>query len=345
MIRALFIACLLAVSITLLSQEKKEFHIATIAFYNVENLFDTINQPEVDEKEYNPQSNKNWNSEKYFKKIERLSTTIVKIGAEKTGEPPAVIGLCEVENRMVLQDLVDAPAMKPYNYKIVHYDSWYLRGVDVALLYRPDFFEPTNSVTHRIYFSRGVTFQSRDHLLVSGRLLGEEIHFVVMHWPSRRGGEKRSRQLRIEAAELSIQIVDSIRKCNNDAQIVLLGDLNDDPTNHSVQKTLKASFSRDEISETQLFNPMYDLYKKGVGSLAWRDSWNLFDQFIITTSLLNKESSRLLFYSAHVFNKTFLMQPEGRFKGYPLRTYVGDTYMEGYSDHFPVFIYLIKEKK
>ncbi|HPG73130.1 MAG TPA: endonuclease/exonuclease/phosphatase family protein, partial [Bacteroidales bacterium] len=99
------------------------------------------------------------------------------------------------------------------------------------------------------------------------------------------------------------------------------------------------------ISETRLFNPMYDLFKKGVGSLAWRDSWNLFDQFIITTSLLNKESSSLLFYSAHVFNKTFLMQPEGRFKGYPLRTYVGDTYMEGYSDHFPVFIYLIKEKK
>lgn len=344
-IRAIFIACLLAVSITLLSQEKKEFHIATIAFYNVENLFDTINQPEVDEKEYNPQSNKNWNSEKYFKKIERLSTTIVKIGAEKTAEPPAVIGLCEVENRMVLQDLVDAPAMKPYNYQIVHYDSWYLRGVDVALLYRADYFEPTNSITHRIYFSKGVTFQSRDHLLVSGRLLGEEIHFVVMHWPSRRGGEKRSRQLRIEAAELSLQIVDSIRKINNDAHVVLLGDLNDDPTNHSVQKTLKASFSRDDISETRLFNPMYDLYKKGVGSLAWRDSWNLFDQFIITTSLLNKESSRLLFYSAHVFNKTFLMQPEGRFKGYPLRTYVGDTYMEGYSDHFPVFIYLIKEKK
>ena len=343
-LRLVLLAALLCLAGLVSSQEKKEYQIATVAFYNVENLYDTINQPEVDEKEFNPASKKHWNTDKYFKKIDRISSTIIKIGAEKTNDAPAIIGLCEVENRSVLEDLVNSEAMKPYGYKIVHYDSWYLRGVDVALLYRPDYFTPTNTVTHRIYFRNGVTFQSRDHLLVSGKLLGEDIHFVVMHWPSRRGGEKRSRQLRVEAAELSLQIVDSLRKIDDNAKIVLFGDLNDDPYNVSLTKTLQAAENADVPTPTRLYNPMYALFKKGIGSLAWRDSWDLFDQFIISTSLLNKESKSLIFYSAHVFNKPFLMQQEGRFKGYPWRTYVGNSFMNGYSDHFPVFIYLIKEK-
>ncbi|NLA24767.1 MAG: endonuclease/exonuclease/phosphatase family protein [Bacteroidales bacterium] len=325
------------------SQDAKEYEIVTVAFYNVENLYDTINQPEVLEYEFNPESKKRWNTERYYRKIERLSTTIIQIGDEKTNDAPAVVGLCEVENRDVLEDLVNSEAMKPYGYKIIHYDSWYLRGVDVALLYRPDYFKPTNSVPHRIYFKNS-DFQSRDHLLVSGELLGEEIHFVVMHWPSRRGGEKRSRPLRIEAAELCLEIADSIRKIDDDAKLVFFGDFNDDPFNVSVAKTLNASSDPDIITPTRLYNPMYGLFKKGIGSLAWRDSWNLFDQFVISTSLLDKDSKSLIFYSAHVFNKPFLAQKEGRFKGYPWRSYVGNTYMDGYSDHFPSFIYLIKEK-
>jgi len=326
------------------SQEKKEYEIVCVAFYNVENLFDTIDQPDVQDEEYIPTSAYQWNSERYFRKIERISSTLVKIGAEKTGDAPAVIGLCEIENRIVLNDLVNSEAMKPYNYQIIHFDSWYLRGMDVALLYRPDYFTPENTVTHRIYFRNGVTFQSRDHLLVSGKLLGESVHFVVMHWPSRRGGEKRSRQLRIEAAELALHITDSIRQTDENAQIILFGDFNDDPFNYSITKTLKVSNQRDVQSETKLYNPMFELYKKGVGSLAYRDSWNLFDQFIISSSLLNNDSKSWIFYSAHIFNKPFLMQQDGRFKGYPWRTYVGNTYMDGYSDHFPTFIYLIKEK-
>ncbi|MBP7077803.1 MAG: endonuclease/exonuclease/phosphatase family protein, partial [Bacteroidales bacterium] len=269
----LVILLLLVAFVTGFSQEKKEFEIVCVAFYNVENLFDTIDQPDVQDEEYLPTSANQWNSEKYFRKIERISTTLVKIGNEKTGDAPAVIGLCEIENSIVLTDLVNSEAMKPFNYQIVHFDSWYLRGMDVALLYRPGYFEPENSVTHRIYFRNGVTFQSRDHLLVSGKLLGEPVHFVVMHWPSRRGGEKRSRQLRIESAELALQITDSIRKLDNDAKIILFGDLNDDPFNYSIIKTLKVSNQRDIVSETNLYNPMYELYKKGVGSLAYRDSW------------------------------------------------------------------------
>jgi endonuclease/exonuclease/phosphatase family metal-dependent hydrolase len=340
----LFTAAILLINIVL-AQEEKSYETICVAFYNVENLFDTINQPDVEDIEFLPESEKKWGTKRFDAKIKKLSTTIAEIGKDFTGEPPAIIGLCEVENRSVIEDLANTEALAKYDYGIEHYDCWYYRGVDVGLMYRRDYFEVTHSVSYKLQFSELPDLSTRDQLLVSGLLLGEPVHFIVLHYPSRRGGEKRSRPLRIEAAELTKHIVDSLQNIDKNAKIIIMGDLNDDPINESVKKVLNSHGDKDNLKEDELYNPMANLFKKGIGSLAYRDSWNLFDQIIITPSLIKDDYSNWTFYKAFIYNKPFLMQKEGRFKGYPFRTFVGNTYQGGYSDHFPAYMYLIRELK
>ncbi|MDL2262910.1 endonuclease/exonuclease/phosphatase family protein, partial [Bacteroidales bacterium OttesenSCG-928-I21] len=253
-----------------------------------------------------------------------------------------IVGLSEIENISVLEDLVKTEPIAKHNYQIVHFDGPDRRGVDCALLYRPEFFEVTNTAMHRL-ITEDTTFITRDQLMVTGNYDGEEMSFIVLHWPSRSGGEKQSQPKRAAAADLTRHIVDSIMNINKDAKIVIMGDLNDDPTDKSVANHLKTVGKKDNVKENLLYNPMEELLKKGVGSLAYRDNWNLFDQIIVTPAFLDKNMSSYRFYKAHVFNKAILLQKEGRFKGYPLRTYVGNTYMGGFSDHFPVYIFIIKE--
>ena len=170
-------------------------------------------------------------------------------------------------------------------------------------------------------------------------------YVIVNHWPSRSGGEKRSTPLRNAAADLTKSIVDSIQKIDSTAKIVIMGDLNDDPTNNSLIKHLQAKGDEKEVGKQGLFNPMYNLFKKeGLGSLAYRDNWNLFDQIIVSGALLGDDKSTYKFYKAKIFNRNFLTLKEGAYSGYPFRTYVGSTYQGGYSDHFPAYIFLIKEK-
>jgi hypothetical protein len=329
-------------SLSTFAQEKKEYKVGTIVFYNIENLFDTI--PGDNDKEFAPDSDKKWNTEKYFAKMETMASVIVGIGADFTGTPPAIVGLSEIENMTVLKDLVNAPSIKKYNYKIVHFDGSDYRGVDCALLYRPEFFTVTNTAMHKVRVADDSTFRTRDQLLVSGLYDGEEMHFIILHWPSRRGGEKRSMPKRAAAAEVTRHIIDSILVLNPKAKVICMGDLNDDPIDKSVKEHLNTSATKEGAILPKLYNPMEDLYKKGIGSLAYQDKWNLFDQIVITPEFLVTDKTSYRFFEAHVYNKPFLMQKEGKFKGYPFRTYVGNTYMGGYSDHFPAYIYLIKEK-
>lgn len=328
---------------SLFAQDEKKYEMICVAFYNVENLFDTIDQADVVDEEFLPGSEKQWGTQRYTKKIKNISETLATIGTEKTNEPPAIIGLCEVENRSVIEDLATSEALAEYNYQIEHFDCWYYRGVDNAFMYRPDYFTVTNAVSYKLTFPQLPDLSTRDQLLVSGLLLGEPVHFIVLHYPSRRGGEKRSRPLRIQAAELTKQIIDSIQNIDPNSKIILMGDLNDDPTNASVKDVLKSHGKIEKLKKDELFNPMANLFKQGIGSLAYKDSWNLFDQIILTPSFINKDYKSWSFYKAFVFNKTYLMQSEGRFKGYPFRTFVGNTYQGGYSDHFPSYIYLIRE--
>ncbi|MGY8915165.1 MAG: endonuclease/exonuclease/phosphatase family protein, partial [Flavobacteriales bacterium] len=184
---------------------------------------------------------------------------------------------------------------------------------------------------------------TRDQLVVQGFLDTEKIYLIVNHWPSRSGGEARSKPNRIKAAQLDRRIIDSILKTDNTAKILSLGDFNDDPTDTSLRITLKVGGARSSKPMEGMFNPMEKLYKKGLGSLAYRDRWNLFDQILLTSNLLNSKTHTYKYWKAGIYNPPYIRTTTGRYKGYPFRTYSGGNYTAGYSDHFPVYVFLIKK--
>jgi len=321
-----------------------KYKIATIAFYNLENLFDTINDTtKILSTDFTPDGPKHWDTKKYYRKLSHLSDVIPLIGADLTHTAPAILGVSEIENETVLKDLINMPKLKPYGYKIIHYESPDRRGIDVGLLYNPKVFTPLLSKNIPLTIPDKPHFYTRSQLLVTGILDGDTVSFIVMHWPSRRGGEKRSRPLRNAAADLCRAIADSILQKNPQAKIIMMGDLNDDPTSPSLKKHLKATDKKDLLTKGYFFNPMLTFYRKGIGSLAWHDSWNLFDNIILTPGAVLGNKTSYRFYQAHIFNKPFLTNTEGKFKGYPHRTFAGDNFIDGYSDHFPAYIYLIKK--
>jgi hypothetical protein len=352
-----------------LKAQNKQYKVYTVSFYNVENLFDTIKGPNYDE-EWLPQNG--WTSKKYNKKLNNLGFVIPQIGTNSTQKnAPVIVGVSEVENRGVLEDLVKTPNMLPHNYGVIHFDSPDKRGIDVGLLYQKNQFTPTSFSKHPLYIFEGKETKkvsvkvgddedaaenninvdvktkrvyTRDQLLVSGLLDGEEIHVIVNHWPSRSGGEKRSSPYREAAADLNKKIIDSLYKINPEAKVITMGDLNDGPYNKSVTRNLGAVAKRDDVAPGGLFNPMYQMYRDGMGTLAYRDSWDIFDQIIISEPLARKtdDYSSLRYWKAGIYNPTYLQQKSGQWKGYPLRNSNGEP---GYSDHFPVYIYLVKEYK
>ncbi|QQX77442.1 MULTISPECIES: endonuclease/exonuclease/phosphatase family protein [Aequorivita] len=328
-------------------QNEKQYKVNTIAFYNVENLFDYEDDPLIFDDDRTPQGKDHWTQEIYEAKLANMAKVISEIGEDVTGTSPAIIGVSEIENRRVLEDLLNQEPLVKKDYGIVHFDSPDRRGIDVALLYQKKLFTPTNYKAYELIIyddqDRSKRIYTRDQLLVSGMLDGEKIHVIVNHWPSRSGGEARSRPKRIKAAELNKQIMDSLFSEDPYAKIITMGDLNDDPTNESVKEVLKAKNDRENMKIKELYNPMEDMFKQGLGTLAYRDGWNLFDQIIISTELAKKDYSSYRFYKAGIFNKSYLATPRGQYKGYPFRSFV-NGYTGGYSDHFPVFIYLIKEK-
>lgn len=324
------------------AQEKPRnaYEVACVGFYNVENLFDTINTPEVNDEDFTPKGINGWNSARYYEKLDRLAEVISLIGADYTPDGLAVLGLAEVENREVVYDLTQHTRIKNRGYEIVHYDSPDKRGIDVALIYQPKYFKVESSSTHKLVIPKKDDFFTRDMLLVSGDFMGERMHFIVAHWPSRRGGEKRSAPLRIAAGALAKTIIDSITTAEGpNAKVVFMGDLNDDPVNKSIKMHMNSKGDVNNVVSGTVFNPFEELYKKGIGTLAWQDAWNLFDQIMMTPAyVLNKVGFH--YYKAVVFNKPFLAQKDGRFKGYPWRSFAGGAYLGGYSDHFPTYIIL-----
>lgn len=332
--------------IPLSAQQKIDYSVECIAFYNVENLFDTVNDSLTFDDDRTELGKDNWTPAKYQQKITNIAKVLSEIGAEVTKSPPAVIGLSEVENRKVLEDLVNDPQLKTFQYQIVHFDSPDERGIDVALLYKAASFRMLDSKSHRliIYEANNPSKRdyTRDQLVVSGLLNGEEIHFIVNHWPSRSGGEAKSAYKREKAAFLNKRIIDSLYKIDLQAKIISMGDFNDDPTNKSFKKILNTKSTINQLQDQELYNPMENMLRQGKGSLAYRDSWNLFDQFYMSSSLTHKSNTGYQFYKAGIFNKAYLITQNGQFKGYPFRTYGNTGYEGGYSDHFPVYVYLIR---
>ena len=330
------------------AQQKNSYKILTVAFYNVENLFDTENDSLTFDDDRTPLGKDVWTLEKYQDKLKNISKVLSEIGTETSQNSPAVIGLCEIENYTVLEDLINQPALRDKNYGIVHYDSPDKRGVDVALLYQKSLFTPATSQSRRLLIYELEDplkrVYTRDQLVVNGLLEGEEINFIVNHWPSRSGGEARSSYKRERAGQLNKLIIDSLHQINPYAKIISMGDFNDDPTNKSIKKVLNTKSSKEYLEVQDIYNPMEKMIKNGRGTLAYRDSWNLFDQMLLSGTLVNSNLAGYKFYKADIFQKNYLVTPKGQFKGYPFRSYDYGGYTGGYSDHFPVYIFLVKKQ-
>lgn len=326
------------------AQEKKRYSVYGVAFYNLENLFDTINNNGKYDKEFSPEGSYRWDGKKYWSKIKNISYAISQMPNKLTPQGPAVIGVSEIENITVLQDLVKADAIKDKNYQIVHHDSPDARGVDVGLLYNPSMFRVINVTNHRLVVPELPYFKTRDQMCVVGLLGGSRVAVIVNHWPSRRGGEKESSWLREAAASLSKSIADSLYKVDPNIGVIVMGDLNDDPNNKSVAEVLGASKKKEDAGKGGFYNPFWEKLDKGIGSYIYRGHWDLFDQIIVNKNLVDGAGG-LKYYGAEVLNRQFLLQSDGQYKGYPHRTFSSGAWSNGYSDHLPTEIFLIKEVK
>lgn len=346
----LFTALIFAVPATLLCQKDRntdEYKVAAIGFYNLENLFDTLDSPTTNDADFLPNGRLLWNTEKYVSKEANMAKVISQLATDITPDGVAILGVAEVENRKVLEDLVAQPTLQDRHYEIVHYESPDERGIDVGLLYQPKYFTLTGSRAFPVQLKDPKTGEpdfTRDVLYATGTFDGEQIHIMVGHWPSRRGGESASAWARAAAAGVCRHVADSILAIDPHAKILVMGDLNDDPVNKSVYQVLQAKGKAEGLNAGELYNPWYDLFKSGTGTLAYRDAWNLFDQIILSQGLVSKTTGGWQLYKTKIFRQPWLLQTEGAFRGYPFRTFVGDIFINGYSDHLPAYLLFLKKK-
>lgn len=328
------------------SAQQKQYSVGIVGFYNLENLFDTINQANVNDEEFTPDGANLYTGKVYLDKLSKLEEVLSQIGTDITPDGLSVLGVAEIENESVLKDLVNQPRLRGRNYQIVHYDSPDERGIDVGFIYNPKYFKVMGSQALNVPLmgSDGKPHPTRDVLYVYGMYNGELMHFFVNHWPSRRGGEEASAPGRALAASVAKNKIDSIMKADPDSKVILMGDLNDDPVSPSVTKVLGSKGEKDKVERSGLYNPWVDYYKDGIGTLAYNDAWNLFDQIMISQAFLPKAQKGFFLHKALIFKKEFMLQNSGRYKGYPKRTFDFGVYMGGYSDHFPTYLVLLKEK-
>ncbi len=338
--------CTFLVVFSLLSSlaAQEQLKVATIGFYNFENLFDTIDQEGVNDIDFTPNGNYKYTTKVYRERLDHLGRVVAEMATDLTPDGISILGVAEIENRSVLEDFVRHPSVAKRNYQIAHFDSPDRRGIDVALLYQAKYYKLDTARFLRLnnlYYADGDTVFTRDMLWTIGQYDGETLHIFVAHWPSRRGGETASAPLRNAAALLFKNTADSIQAADPYAKIILMGDLNDDPSSPSVAKVIAAVAKSDEVPPNGYFNTMASLYRKGLGTLAYRDKWSLFDQIIVNDKLVN-QARGWRFHQANIYNPPYMFQKTGRFRGYPLRAFVGPNYMGGYSDHFPTYIVLVK---
>ncbi len=307
-----------------------------IGFYNVENLFDTIDIPEKIDEEFTPSSQKRWNTERYFKKLNDLAKIVEAI------KYPALLGLCEVENKTVIQDFISQTSLKKYNYNFVHFESPDARGIDVALIYQSKIFQVLSSDKIRIDFPKSVTgneaYTTRDILHVKGVFGNNEIlHVFVNHFPSRRGGLKESEPKRVYVAKQLKNAVDEIFSNNKNANILIMGDFNDETNNRSIAEVLNAQPSANNNTPTSLINCSAKMDDAGKGTYNFRGNWNMLDQIIVSNALTNN-TNKLKVGNLGIFQEEWMMYKSERNGWTPNRTYGGPNYYGGYSDHLPIYV-------
>lgn len=333
------------------NQSKKGY---VIGFYNVENLFDTYHDDGKNDYEFLPDGNNEWTDVKYERKLHNIAT-VIRAMADENKAYHAILGVSEIENRHVLEDLVSQSEIADANYQIVHYDGPDARGVDVALLYRPDQFKvlesrsiPFTFDSETIDFSswteeRKQRFRTRDLLMVRGLLGDEMFAFFVVHLPSRIGG--KGVDTRARGGEIMYQESVKLMEQFPGIKIVCMGDMNDNPTDESMALHMHGKENIKDVGPQDFFSPFYSMLKAGYGSLAYRGSWNIYDLILVNEALVNKDKGDLHImpivkkkYYGRVFHKPFMTQQEGDYKGTPFRTFSNGSFIGGYSDHYPTYI-------
>lgn len=315
-------------------KKKKERELLySIGFYNLENLFDTEDDPDTLDDDFTPKGIKKWSNKRYKRKLYKLAKTISEVGNDSSTNFPVLMGVAEVENERVMQDLINAEPLRDVNYGFVHYDSPDERGIDTALIYHKDYFEVLFSepITLLIYELDGVRDTTRDILYVKGKLNGELIHLFVNHWPSRRDGHEETSYKRVKAAETVTEYMVKIGLEHEEPNYIIMGDFNDGPDSESIRILMQSE---------KLYNPMEKLLTPDRGSANYKRSWMMFDQIIVSHNFFNYQKGTHSFAHANIFDEGFLTELKGKYKGTPYRTYAGQKYIGGYSDHFPVYIQL-----
>jgi len=309
-----------------------------IMFYNVENLFDTHDDSLTNDEEFLPEGVRFWNNHKYYKKLNNIYKVVVSIGG---WNPPAVIGLCEIENRKVLNDLVSNTPLVKFEYQIIHKESPDRRGIDVGMLYRPDLFDPISHKAIPINYPDQPDNKTRDILYVKGLAKNTDtLHVFINHWPSRWGGQLESEDRRIFVASVLKYNVDSIFNISQSAKIVIMGDFNDYPENTSLSQTLNARNNFDKINNINLYNLSANFKKQNIGSNKYEGEWGVLDQITVSGSLLNPEEKMFTSINdVHILNSDFLLEPDEAYFGFkPKRTFSGYSYIGGFSDHLPTYL-------
>lgn len=311
------------------TKSSSQKHLYSIAFYNLENLFDTRNDPKTLDDDFTEDALKNWNQNRFDQKIKKLGKVISQIGLDEIGYPPALLGVAEVENRTVLEELVASKYLRSKDYGIVHFDSPDERGIDTALLYRKEYFTVIEKYSHEVWITndRGERDFTRDILHVEGSLHATPVHLLINHWPSRRSDTEDTSRKRVTASERMTDIIQTIRSSASDARIIAMGDFNDDPQSDSIQRLVQHG----------LYNPMELLLTPDHGSLNHQQTWHLFDQILVSHNFLEMHENPFRFEKAKIHNPLQIQEYNSKFKGLPFRTYLGKKYRGGVSDHYPVF--------
>ena len=312
---------------------------ARVIFYNTENLFDTIDDPKTNDEEFLPQSKLHWNTEKYRTKLEHIAKVLA---AMLDTIQPLVIGLSEVENRKVLQDLLAQKPLKKYHFGIIHHDSPDPRGIDVALLYNKEMMNEPFDAFLSVRFPFAPEDRTRDIVYLKGYVNeSDPLWIFVNHWPSRRGGADDSEKKRLVAEKVLRDKIDDIFKGEPNARVIVMGDFNDNPIDESLQDLSSTKTTKIPAEET-LANLMKPLYQKGEFTLKYRDENDVFDQFIVSENLLNnRDSYYVRNSSAHIFKPGWILFKHPKYGWIPNRTYSYDRWVKGYSDHLPVYMDIV----
>ena len=308
----------------------------TVAFYNVENLFDMQNEPGKQDGEFTPQGNKKWTMARYQTKLQDVSKVISSINE---GDLPEIVGLAEVENEKVLNDLIQTGLLAKGKYAVVHQESPDFRGIDCALIYRQEEFKVLKHMAIPVHFEEDPNYKTRDILYVKGKAPDREVfHIFVNHWPSRIGGLEKTEPNRVEVARILKSKIDSVLKDDPKANIIVMGDMNDEPANKSVNEILNAQ--NPEEGSSTLVNLMYPADMEGKGTYYYRGEWNMLDNLIVSQSLLDNKGFRCAEKKGFIYHETWMEYKNRDGVATPNRTYGGPNYYGGVSDHFPVYFRL-----